>query len=521
MSTTVETRRLGWLYQYLISPATKPNEASVAAKARSRSLKRPIVTSIAGLTTARPYPPFEGFSRLFDRFLRASTSLEPIQWFAVALVGALAALVGGLLWSGAGVEASPWLLGVLAVTAFVAERQSIQVTAHAQASISGLPVVFAAVVCGPLEAIVVGACALLGDFGRPHTRWTIWTASRSIAGGLAGLAALAASADPSSLTSVCVAVAVAVCVDAVVDGSLAVVTAIFRRNSPVADVIKTISRMLAATLPFQTIFVTILAYTYLGHSPWASLLFLLPAIGCQRLLVLYREQRRLADDLREANVQLERANLSFASGLVAALDARDRYTAGHSAAVAIYARDIAAELGLPPDGQQTAHLCGLLHDIGKVGVAPAVLEKAGPLTATERNQMEEHSVIGARILANVEGYSEIAHAVRHHHERWDGKGYPDGLYGEEIPLISRIISVADAYSAMTSARPYRQALSTANARSNLQAASGSQFDPIVVEAFDRVLCSASDFYIRGARSDFAVEAQKHWTDAALSLAPAG
>ena len=135
------------------------------------------------------------------------------------------------------------------------------------------------------------------------------------------------------------------------------------------------------------------------------------------------------------NERLERANLSFASALVATLDARDRYTAGHSAAVAIYSRDIAKRMGLPDAQQQLAHLCGLVHDIGKIGLPAGLLEKPGALTFEERRLMETHPEIGERILAKVDDYAEIAGIVRHHHERFDGNGYPDGLAADEIPLL--------------------------------------------------------------------------------------
>ena len=184
--------------------------------------------------------------------------------------------------------------------------------------------------------------------------------------------------------------------------------------------------------------------------PWTLAFFFLPALAAQRLFALYQEERRLTRELVEVNDGLERANLSFASALVATIDARDRYTAGHSSAVAIYARDIAVRMGLSPDQQQLAHLCGLVHDVGKIGLPPGLLEKSGPLTLDERREMQRHSEIGERILANVDTYAEIASIVRHHHERVDGEGYPDGLWGEQIPLISRIIAVADAYNAMTS-----------------------------------------------------------------------
>ena len=200
--------------------------------------------------------------------------------------------------------------------------------------------------------------------------------------------------------------------------------------------------------------------------------------------------------------------MSFASALVATLDARDRYTAGHSAAVAVYCRDIAVRLGLGEEEQQLVHLCGLVHDIGKVGLPPGLLEKAGALTLEERRQMEQHPVIGERILSKVEDYTDIARIVRSHHERVDGLGYPDNLKGENIPLLSRIIAVADAYNAMTSHRPYRDAMPSRVARLRLAQAVESQFDTTVVAAFEAVLAGASDAYRSGQREDFSLEVKK-------------
>jgi putative nucleotidyltransferase with HDIG domain len=220
---------------------------------------------------------------------------------------------------------------------------------------------------------------------------------------------------------------------------------------------------------------------------------------------MYREQRELTDELRSANGRLERAGLSFASALVAALDARDHYTAGHSAAVARYSQDIAARLGLSEEEQQLAHLCGLVHDIGKVGLPVGLLEKPGPLTLEERRQMEEHPAVGERILANVENYAEIARIVRHHHERVDGNGYPDSLISDDIPLISRILAVADAYDAMTSDRPYREAMPSRVARLRVAQAVDSQFDTTVVAAFEAILASASDDYRQGSTTEWGAE----------------
>ena len=141
-----------------------------------------------------------------------------------------------------------------------------------------------------------------------------------------------------------------------------------------------------------------------------------------------------------------------------------------------------------------------MHDIGKVALPAGLLEKPGPLTLTERRIMEEHPAVGQRILANVENYSDIARIVRHHHERIDGNGYPDALAGDDIPLISRILAVADAYDAMTSDRPYREAMASRVARLRIAQAVDSQFDTTVVAAFEAILASAKEDYCRDSRA---------------------
>src|SRR5207244_4427035 len=229
-------------------------------------------------------------------------------------------------------------------------------------------------------------------------------------------------------------------------------------------------------------------------SPWTLPLFFVPALTAQILFVMYQEQRQLTESVVSVNERLERANLSFATALVTTLEARDRYTAGHSAAVSIYARDIAKRMGLPEKDQELVHLCGLVHDVGKIGLPAGLLEKPGALSLEERRQMEQHSVIGERILRNVDDYAEIAAIVRHHHERVDGNGYPDRLENEDIPLLARIISVADAYNAMTSDRPYRDAMPSRVARLRLAQAVDSQFDTAVVAAFEAILTSESEDY---------------------------
>jgi HD-GYP domain-containing protein (c-di-GMP phosphodiesterase class II) len=171
-------------------------------------------------------------------------------------------------------------------------------------------------------------------------------------------------------------------------------------------------------------------------------------------------------------------------------------------------------MGLQEAEQELAYLCGLVHDIGKIGLPAGLLEKPGALTLDERREMQRHSEIGERILANVDTYLGIAAVVRHHHERVDGQGYPDGLIGDAIPLLSRIIAVADAYNAMTSDRPYRDAMPSRVARLRLAQAVESQFDTSVVAAFEAILASASEEY-RTAEGDMFHLGSGHPSDGEL------
>jgi putative nucleotidyltransferase with HDIG domain len=425
--------------------------------------------------------------------------LRGLNLFATVLAIATGGLAAGLVATGAHVESPIWQLGLLAGFAFWAERQNVRISVNAEMTVSVLPILFAAVVFGPLEAMIVGGAGLIGDLRRPFVRWVVWTSMRALGAGLAGVVAASILANGNSFILLTLAVAAAAVVEAGSDACLGAATVALRRNGSAAGFLSSMRPIMTATVPLYTPVIALLAYAYQEVSVWSVLFFFAPAIAAQRFYRLYREER-------EASRQLERANLSFATALVAALDARDRYTAGHSAAVAVYARDIAARLGLSAEEQQLAHLAGLVHDIGKVGLPPGLLEKAGPLTLKERRTMEQHPAIGERILANVEGYFEIARIVRHHHERVDGNGYPDGLESTAIPLVSRIIGVADAYNAMTSDRPYRDAMPTRVARLRLAQAVESQFDTTVVAAFEAILAAADENYLAGADSSFAVEA---------------
>jgi diguanylate cyclase (GGDEF)-like protein/putative nucleotidyltransferase with HDIG domain len=173
--------------------------------------------------------------------------------------------------------------------------------------------------------------------------------------------------------------------------------------------------------------------------------------------------------------------------MVTAVDNKDRYTRRHSEDVTEYALWIAEEMGLSQDTMRLIRIGGLLHDVGKIGVPEDILRKPGRLTAEEYEVMKRHPQLGALIVAGVPGMEDIVDIVRSHHERWDGHGYPDELYREDIPLLGRLLAVADAFSAMTTARPYRKGLDWDSALDEIQANIGTQFDPDMARTFMRAV----------------------------------
>lgn len=182
----------------------------------------------------------------------------------------------------------------------------------------------------------------------------------------------------------------------------------------------------------------------------------------------------------------EQSELAAVRALAAAVDARDPATQYHSRNVAALAVRVAQSLELSHDTTRLLEVAALLHDVGKIGVADAILRKKGALTAVERRDIEEHPVLGEKILAS-NRFDEILPWVRGHHERWDGTGYPDGLAGEDIPLEARILALCDAYDAMTSERPYRNALTPDAAIQELDLCIGTQFDPVLADVFIRMI----------------------------------
>ncbi len=196
----------------------------------------------------------------------------------------------------------------------------------------------------------------------------------------------------------------------------------------------------------------------------------------RRLLLNHRQHLHVYERLRETLFGLVRC-------LTAAIDAKDPHTCGHSERVARIGQRIGAQMGLPGSALNDIYLAGLLHDVGKIGIRDDILKKPGPLTADEFAQIQLHPVIGERLISSIRQLAHLRPGVRNHHERYDGKGYPDGLAGEDIPLLARVLAVADSCDAMMSDRPYRSGLPAARIDRIMAEGAGTQWDPRVIESF--------------------------------------
>ena len=192
-------------------------------------------------------------------------------------------------------------------------------------------------------------------------------------------------------------------------------------------------------------------------------------------------------ELRRERANLQRISVATLEVLVNALEAKDPYSRGHSARIADLSAMVAAEMGLEDEDVEAVRTAGRLHDIGKIGIREEVLAKQGPLTDDEYEHVKQHVVVGSQILAPLTHLREVIHYVRSHHERWDGRGYPDGLKGEEIPIGARILAVVEVYDALTTSRPYQEKMSSEFAIERMRDLTGTGIATDVFDALEAVV----------------------------------
>ena len=426
-----------------------------------------------------------------------------LQAWVLTLALSAAGLCAGLVAAGYRIH-EPTEVAVLAALALAADYGTIRISPLLEASIASLVCVFAAVVLGPLAGALVAATGNLRDLPRrdtaqPILRWATWTSKRVIATAGAGLTAAAVEhRSGEAFLGIFAAVAAAFLVETIVGETLVSVAPAIRGSSSARAILRDAVSSDLVSVPLHVPMVSVLAYVYLTISPWSVALFALPALAAQRLNLLYRQQRDASTALSEANAKLAAANLQFAQSLVATLDARDEYTAGHSTAVAIYARDVAKRMGLTEREQELGYLSGLVHDVGKIGLSPGVLEKPGcvvPRRAARDGaslcDRGGHPAKLSSAMSRSPASSEATMNVS------TGRDTQIALSAMTIPLLARIIAVADAYNAMTSDRPYRDAMPSRVARLRLAQAVESQFDTAVVAAFEAILAGSSEEYRLG------------------------
>ena len=211
---------------------------------------------------------------------------------------------------------------------------------------------------------------------------------------------------------------------------------------------------------------------------------------------LEREVVKKTQEIAAQHEKMERISMQIVKALSGAVDAKDTYTNGHSLRVAEYSREIARRAGLSGEMQDDIYMMGLLHDVGKIGVPDAIINKPVQLTEDELAVIKKHPVMGASILKNIKDFPKLIIGARWHHERYDGKGYPDGIAGDEIPLEARIIAVADAYDAMSSRRSYRDVLPQEIIRSEIDKGKETQFDPVITEIVLGMIDEDTDYQMQ-------------------------
>jgi diguanylate cyclase (GGDEF)-like protein len=399
------------------------------------------------------------------------------------------------------------VVGLLVAVAVVTELFKINLYGDNTISVSVAVVFAAALVAGiPGVACVSGAIALAHYMQmRPALYKVPFNWAAHLLAGSAPALAMGLTHIPlhvANLPLLALPAGLAALAYYLIDTGLISVAIGLSKGTPAITVWKDYFRWLAGhymVLCGLGLFLTI-AYTSMGVS--GVVVFSLPVLmmryaqkqyverteaSMRELQLVNRELAEAHQEVLAVNQAMQQLNEELFLTLSKIIDARDPYMGGHAAKVAEYAAAIGAELGLPPERIEKLRQAGFLHDIGKIAISEQVLQKKTPLSVAEYEYIKTHALIGGEFLEMCGPLRHLAPFVRHHHERWDGQGYPQGLKGEQIPLEARILAVCDAAEAMASDRPYRRGMSIGELMSEVKRCSGTQFDPAVVEAFVRVV----------------------------------
>ena len=432
---------------------------------------------------------------------------QSLGWPAgLFIAGVSAAGVGLIAWYAPRFDSSDTLgLALLTLLAVLADRLAITIYGETRLSVSFIPIFAVAVLYGPSGVAIAGPIAAVAvhiphRILSPRVPFDIGNVTLLAILGAITFEAMAGNARdelrPVMLPAALVAAAVAYTVNAYLVSQVASLTT----GRSVLEVWLEKGRWIFPHYVVYGLLGLALALAYRALGVTGLLAFVAPTLMMQWSIKQYVERTtETVTALRRKNEELEGANREILKmtetlketydgtleALVTALDARDRETKGHSTRVTEYTLDIARRLGFKPETPiwEDMKRAALLHDVGKIGVSDFILHKPGPLTPEEWEEMRRHPVIGYEMLKGVRFLAGPTEIVRSHHERFDGKGYPRALGGEDVPLGARIFAVADTFDAMTSDRPYRRALPWEAARDEIVRHSGTQFDPQVVEAF--------------------------------------
>ena len=372
-----------------------------------------------------------------------------------------------------------WVLTFFIVLSTVAEFMPVDLPIGGNVTI-GFPIDFVVIlVYGPATAIIVTVFgALIGEIVEGKTRWykIVFNISQyALSAGVAGMVyqGLGGIAGTANLTNYIIPAAICAVVYYLINLNLFMIVISLAEEVSILSVWKKRLRGIIATYIALTPMGFVMAMVYVSIGIWGIILFFFPLILARRSFELYTKMRKIYLDTIRA--------------LATAIDAKDPYTKGHSERVAKMALALAQELYLPEREIEKIEYTALLHDIGKIGVDERILGKDDGLTDEEFKKIKEHTVTGAKIIEPIDFLKDSYEAIYHHHERYDGDGYPNGIKEKDIPLSARIITVADAYDAMGSDRPYRKKLSQDKIMEELTEQSGKQFDPEVVKALISIL----------------------------------